>query len=145
MNPIFKPTALSWEDIEGGLGESTIEAINHFTWDYCYQDTENPKCWDNDEALQTDLVFFRDAWARVASNCNKVAEEEQTAAIVSLIVGAFYDCTARDRIVQALVKSATKPQIVEIMTHVASVYCQYVALKARVEVAEAQREMEGRS
>lgn len=60
MNPIFKPTALSWEDIEGGLGEAIEEEIGNFMWEYCYSDDEgNPRSWDSDEELQTDLAFLR--------------------------------------------------------------------------------------
>lgn len=146
MNPIFKPTALSWEDIEGGLGEVIEEEIGNFMWEYCYSDDEgNPRSWDSDEELQTDLAFFAEAWQKIDGNRDEIATPEQTAAVLSLIDGSFCGSWARDKIVEALVKSATKPRLVEIVTHVASAYCQYVALKARVEVAEARREMEGRS
>ena len=146
MNPIFKPTALSWEDIEGGLGEAIEEEIGNFMWEYCYSDDEgNPRSWDSDEELQTDLAFFAEAWQKIDGNRDEIADPIQTAAVLSLINGAFYGSWVQDKIAESLVKSATKPRLVEIVTHVASAYCQYVALKARVEVAEAQREMEGRS
>lgn len=146
MNPIFKPTALSWEDIEGGLGEAVEEEVYNFIYKYCYTDDEgNLRNWGGGEELQTDLAFFEEAWEKIDGNRGEIATPEQTAAILSLINGAFLGSWARDKIVEALVKSATKPRLVEIVTHVASAYCQYVALKARVEIAEARKEMEGRS
>lgn len=146
MNPIFKPTALTWEDIEGGLGEVVEEEICNFVYEYCYEDDEgNLRNWDGDEELQADLAFFAEEWQKIDGNRDEIATPVQTAAVLSLINGAFFGSWVRDKIVEALVKSATKPRLVEIVTHVASAYCQYVALKARIEVAEARREMEGRS
>lgn len=146
MNQIFKPTAISWEDIEGGLGEVVEEQICNFMWEYCYPDDEGcPRSWDSDEELPTDLAFFAEAWQKIDGNRDEIATPVQTAAVLSLINGAFCGSWAQDKIVEALVKSATKPRLVEIVTHVASAYCQYVALKARVEIAEARKEMEGRS
>lgn len=146
MSPIFKPTPISWGDIEGGLGETTEERICDFVWEYCYPDEEgNPRRWNSDEELPVDLAFFEEAWDKIAGNRDEIATPEQTAAVLSLIDGAFFDSMAREKIAEALIKSATKQQLVKIMTHVASAYCQYVALKARVEIAEARAEMEGRA
>lgn len=36
MGCIFRPEALSWEDIDGGRGEMTMEAIRNFISEYCY-------------------------------------------------------------------------------------------------------------
>lgn len=120
MNPIFKPTALSWEDIEGGLGEVIEEEICNFMWEYCCSDDEgNPRSWDSDEELPADLAFFAEAWEKIDGNRDEIATPEQTAAVLSLIDGSFYGSWARDKIVEALVKSATKPRLVEIVTHVA--------------------------
>lgn len=146
MNPIFKPTALTWEDIEGGLGEAVEEEICNFVYEYCHTDDEgNLRNWDGDEELQTDLAFFAEEWQKIDGNRDEIATPVQTAAVLSLINGAFFGSWVRDKIVEALIKSATKPRLMEIVTHVASAYCQYVALKARVEIAEARAEMEGRS
>ena len=101
--------------------------------------------WDGDEELQTDLAFFAEEWQKIDGNRDEIATPVQTAAVLSLINGAFSGSWVRDKIVEALIKSATKPRLMEIVTHVASAYCQYVALKARVEIAEARAEMEGRS
>lgn len=38
MGCIFRPEALSWEDIDGGRGEMTMEAIRNFISEYCYPD-----------------------------------------------------------------------------------------------------------
>ena len=143
MNPIFKPTPLSWEDIEGGFGEVIEEEIGNFMWEYCCPDDEgNPRYWDSDEELPTDLAFFAEAWQKIDGIRNEIADPIQTAAVLSLINGAFYGSWVRDKIVESLVKSATKPRLMEIVTHVASAYCQYAALKARVEIAEVRTEME---
>lgn len=143
MNPIFKPTPLSWEDIEGGLGEVEQEAINDFVCEYCQ--TEEPVKWAGDDELENDLTFFAEAWERVAGNgwgSAEISTPQQTAAVLSLICGAFYHSMARDKIVEALVRSATKPQLVEIVTHVSAAFCQYIAIKARVEIARARQQME---
>ena len=60
-------------------------------------------------------------------------------AVLSLIDGAFHDSMAADRISEKLTKSATKPDLVKIITHVASLYCWYISLKARIEQAEAEK------
>ena len=39
MGCIFRPEALSWEDIDGGRGEMTMEAIRNFISEYCYRDS----------------------------------------------------------------------------------------------------------
>ena len=59
--------------------------------------------------------------------------------VLSLIDGAFHDSVAADRISEKLTKSATKPDLVKIITHVASLYCWYISLKARIEQAEAEK------
>ena len=56
-----------------------------------------------------------------------------------MIDGAFHDSMAADRISEKLTKSATKPDLVKIITHVASLYCWYISLKARIEQAEAEK------
>lgn len=48
------------------------------------------------------------------------------------------DSMAAGRIAEKLTKSATKPDLVRIITHVASAYCWYVSLKARVEKAKGE-------
>ena len=42
MGSIFRPEALSWEDIDGGRGEMTMEAIRNFISEYCYPDSTAP-------------------------------------------------------------------------------------------------------
>lgn len=48
MGCIFKPEALSWEDIDGGRGELTLEAIRNFINEYCYPD-EHADYGDDEE------------------------------------------------------------------------------------------------
>lgn len=140
MGAIFKPTPIEWADIDGGLGEETKEEINDFIYEYCYGDEDGkPRHWESDEELSNDLQFFMEAWEKIDGTREEIADSTQTAAILSLINGGFYGSWVRDKITEALVKSATKPRLVEIMTHVASAYCQYIALKARIEIAEAIR------
>lgn len=143
MSAFFKPTPLTWEDVEGGLGEVIQEAINDFIWEYCQP--EEPIKWTDNDELANDLVFFAEAWEQIDGNgwsSREVSDPRQTAAALSLICGAFYVSHSRDKIVSALVKSATKAELVEILTHVSSAYCQYVALKARVGIAKAKEAAE---
>lgn len=137
MSAIFKPEPIKWEDIEGGLGADEIEKISNFVWEYCYSD--EPKTYDADEELGTDMIFFAEAWEKIDGSFDTVATVEQTTAVLSLIVGSFFSSWAREKIVEALVKSATKPQLVEILTNVTSAYCQYISLRARVEIEEMRK------
>lgn len=143
MSPIFKPTPISWEDIAGGFGEDLVKEIENFTWENCYPD--EPIQWDSDEELSADLAFFAETWNKLGGNQNEKAETTQTAAVLALIEGAFFDSMAYEKIINVLVRSATKHRLVEIVTHVASAYCQYIALKARIEIAEAQAKMDGKA
>ena len=138
MGCIFKPEELTWEDIEGGRGDLTREAIKDFINEYCYPD--EPVNYENDEGLASELVLFAEAWEKIdgypLSRSSQIADAYQTAAVLSLIDGAFYNSMAADSITEKLTKSATKLDLVEIMTHVASAFCWYISLKARVERAE---------
>lgn len=135
MSPIFKPVPLTWGDIEGGLGEALEEEIVNFMYEHCYSD--EPRSWDTDEELPNDLAYFAETWEQIDGNRDEVSTPEQTAAVLSLICGSFHSSMARDEITEALVKSATKPRLVEILTHVSCAYCQYIALKARMALAAA--------
>ena len=139
MSAIFKPEPLTWEDIDGGLGEVELQTIGPFVNDFCYPDeTVN---YPDDEQLPNDLVFFAEEWERLVGweSYRRKSDAFKTTAVLSLIDGAFYDSTVRDRIVGKLTRAATKPDLVEIITHVASAYCLYIALKARIEIAEMKR------
>lgn len=136
MGCIFKPEPLSWEDIDGGRGELRQDEIRDFISEYCY--ANEPIDCDDDGELANELVFFAEAWEKVdgLSPYGEIADTFQTAAVLSLIDGAFYDSMTADRIKEKLSRSATKPDLVKIITHVASIYCWYVSLKARVEKAK---------
>ena len=129
MGCIFKPEQLSWEDIDGGRGELIIEEIEAFVSDYCYQD--EPADYGDDGELANELVFFSEAWEKLNGwdSYGKIADTFQTAAVLSLIDGAFHDSMAADRISEKLTKSATKPDLVKIITHVASLYCWYILVQ----------------
>lgn len=135
MGCIFKPQELSWEDIDGGCGEMVQEAIREFINEYCYPD--EPIDYGDDGELAGELVLFAEAWEKLEGRSwNKaISDFYQTAAVLSLIDGAFYNSMAREEIAEKLTKSATKPDLVEIITHVASVYCWHISLKARIEKA----------
>ena len=60
MGCIFRPEALSWEDIDGGRGEMTMEAIRNFISEYCYPDEYAD--YGDDEELPNELVFFAEMW-----------------------------------------------------------------------------------
>ena len=139
MSAIFKPEPLTWEDIDGGLGEAELEMIRTFINDFCYPD--EPVNYPDDEQLPNDLVFFAEEWERLDCwpSYGRKSDAFKTTAVLSLIGGTFYDSMVRDRIIDKLTKAATKPDLVEIMTHVASAYCLYIALKARIEIAEMKR------
>ncbi len=139
MSAIFKPEPLTWEDIDGGLGEAELEMIRTFINDFCYPD--EPVNYPDDEQLPNDLVFFAEEWERLDGwpSYGRKSDAFKTTAVLSLIGGTFYDSMVRDRIVGKLTRAATKPDLVEIMTHVASAYCLYIALKARIEIAEMKR------
>lgn len=110
MGCIFRPEALSWEDIDGGRGEMTMEAIRNFISEYCYPDEYAD--YGDDEELPNELVFFAEMWERLDGYYTPISDSFQTAAVLSLIDGAFFDSMAADRIAEKLTKSATKPDLV---------------------------------
>lgn len=127
---IFKPQELTWEDIEGGFGERQREEIDAFVSEYCYEPPQS----DSDEELANDLSFFEGTWDQLSSRQN-IADCCQTAGVLSLIKSAFYQSDSRDTIKDALCKSATKLDLIEILVSVGCAYCQYTDLKARVAMA----------
>lgn len=68
MGCIFRPEALSWEDIDGGRGEMTMEAIRNFISEYCYVGTPTA----------TVIGFY--SWKAKAENVVKIkkANPEET-------------------------------------------------------------------
>ena len=114
----------------------TMEAIRNFISEYCYPDEYAD--YGDDEELPNELVFFAEMWERLDGYYTPISDSFQTAAVLSLIDGAFFDSMAADRIAEKLTKSATKPDLVRIITHVASAYCWDVSLKARVEKAKGE-------
>lgn len=129
MGCIFKPEPLSWADIEDGRGEMIMDEIRDFVSEYCYE----PDNHSDDEELANELVFFAEAWEKMDGYPMAIADSYQTAAVLSLIDGAFHTSMARNEIKEKLARSATKHNLVDIVTHVASLYCWYASLKLRVE------------
>lgn len=125
----FKPQRLEWEDIEGGVGENTIDEIWNFANDYGYGE----HTFDNDESLNNELSDFAEKWSILM---NYTADEKQVMAALSLIHGAFYTSTSGDKILDALLKSGTKKDVVKIAFKVAAIYCRYIELQNRIKNAE---------
>lgn len=124
----FKPKCLEWEDIEGGVGENTLDEIWNFANDYGYGEHS----FDSDKSLNNDLADFAEEWHMLMNNTN----EMQVMAALSLICGAFYTSISRDTILNAMLKSDTKKNLVEIAFKVAAIYCHYIELRNRVQRAE---------
>ena len=127
---IFKPQKLDWDDIDGGLGEQVADEINNFIGEHCYE----PRQYDSDENLPNELAEFAERWDHL-EHYDRIADTIQVSGVLSLINGAFYSGWAFEKIMEALLKSATKPELLKIVVHVACAYCEYVSLKCRVEAA----------
>lgn len=123
----FKPQRLEWEDIEGGVGENTIDEIWNFVYGY------GEHTFDNDESLNNELSDFAEEWSMLM---NYTSDEKQVMAALSLIHGAFYMSTSGDKILDALLKSGTKKDVVKITLKTAAIYCRYIELRNRVQNAE---------
>ena len=123
----FKPQRLEWEDIEGGVGENTIDEIWNFVYGY------GEHTFDNDESLNNELSDFAEEWSMLM---NYTSDEKQVIAALSLIHGAFYMSTSGDKILDALLKSGTKKDVVKITLKTAAIYCRYIELRNRVQNAE---------
>ena len=123
----FKPQRLEWEDIEGGVGENTIDEIWNFVYGY------GEHTFDNDESLSNELSDFAEEWSMLM---NYTSDEKQVIAALSLIHGAFYMSTSGDKILDALLKSGTKKDVVKITFKTAAIYCRYIELRNRVQNAE---------
>ncbi len=78
-----------------------VSHILYFISDYCYQD--EPADYGDDGELANELVFFSEAWEKLSGwdSYGKIADTFQTAAVLSLIDGAFHDSMAADRISEA--------------------------------------------
>ena len=87
MGCILGRKRLSWEDIDGGRGEMTMEAIRNFISEYCYPDERGD--FGDDEELPNELVFFAEMWERLDGYYTPISDSFQTAAVLSLIDGAF--------------------------------------------------------
>lgn len=148
MGAIFKPEPLTVEDIGGGRGGTIIEEIRAFIEERCY--TDEPVAYYGDDDLQSELVLFAESWEKLEvypesdfyGFTGKKSDAFKTMAVLSLINGAFFGEWEREKIAEKLGKSSTKPDLIETMTHVASAYCWYIALKARIEIAEIKKKGE---
>lgn len=148
MGAIFKPKPLTVEDIGGGCGETTMEEIRAFIEAQCYTDEPVVYCYDDD--LPSELVLFAESWEKLEGYpesdfygfSGKKSDAFKTMAVLSLINGAFFGDWEREKITEKLGKSSTKLDLIETMTHVASAYCWYIALKARIEIAEIRKKWE---
>ena len=129
MMAFFKPQRLEWEDIDGGLGEQLIDEIWNFANDYGYGEHS----FDSDDSLNNDLADFSEAWSVLM---NYTTDEKQVMAALSLICGAFYTSISRDTILDALLKSDTKKNLVDVAFKVAAIYFRYIELRNRVQNAE---------
>lgn len=125
----FKPQRLEWEDIEGGVGEQLFDEIYEFANEYGYSEHS----FDKDEDLNNDLTYFVEDWSRLLNN---MYDAKQVMAALSLIRGAFYNSCARDKILDALLKSGTKRDVVVAAFDVSAMYCRYIDLRNRVQNAE---------
>ena len=67
---------------------------------------------------------------------NNMYDAKQVMAALSLIRGAFYNSCARDKILDALLRSGTKKDVVNAAFDVAALYCKYIELRNRVQRAE---------
>lgn len=116
-------------DIEGGVGENTYDEIYEFASEYGYGE----HTFDSDENLDNDLTYFAEDWSRMMNN---MYDAKQVMAALSLIRGAFYNSCARDKILDALLRSGTKKDVVNAAFDVAALYCKYIELRNRVQRAE---------
>lgn len=129
MMAFFKPQRLEWEDIEGGVGENTYDEIYEFANEYGYGE----HTFDSDENLDNDLTYFVEDWSRLMNN---MYDAKQVMAALSLIRGAFYNSCARDKILDALLRSGTKKDVIVVAFDVSAMYCRYIDLRNRVQSAE---------
>lgn len=126
----FKPKRLEWEDIEGGLGELVFDEIYEFASEYgCNEHT-----FDSDEDLSNDLAYFAEDWSKLLTN--SMHDAKQIMAVLSLIHGAFYNSYAKSEILDALLRSGTKKDVVVVAFDVSAMYCRYIELRNRVQRAE---------
>ena len=125
----FKPQRLEREDIEGGIGENTCDEIYEFANEYGYGE----HTFDSDENLDNDLTYIAEDWSRIMNN---MYDAKQVMAALSLIRGAFYSSCARDNILDALLRSGTKKDVVVAALDISAMYCRYIDLRNRVQRAE---------
>lgn len=148
MGAIFKWEPLTDEDISGGYGEVIIADIRAFIEERCY--TDKPVVYCDDADLSSELALFAESWEKLEGHpdysFNSASRRKsyalKTMAVLSLINGTFCGNWEREKIAEKLGKTSTKPDLIETMTHVARAYCWYIALKARIEIAEIRKNQE---
>lgn len=86
MGCIFRPEALSWEDIDGGRGEMTMEAIRNFISEYCYVAfARNGKKDVADEAKSDATVLTEIGYIKANTDEIKAEQKEQRKTNVEVV------------------------------------------------------------
>ena len=119
MSCIFQPQELTWEDIDGGLGEDIAMSIDDFT-------AEEPT-FDDPERYHESYYDFVEEWEEFTGRYDS-REYKKLYAALSLINGKYAISTAHDKLMNALMKSMTKKEMLEYITRVAGLYAWYAEL-----------------
>ena len=124
MGCIFKPQPLTWDDIDGGLGETIYDRIFNFI---CYEPDFTDDVLNEYQTEYYDFVEYFDKFrSRYDSN------EQKICAALSLTANGALTSCAKDDIKKALLKSAKKEELLDLLGEVTSLYVWYNELSVKI-------------
>ena len=113
---IFQPQELTWEDVDGGLGETIVEQIDEFVVD--------DQKFDDPERYYESYCDFVEEWNGFTTYC----DYKKLYVVMSLIRCEYETSWTADKLKNSLLKSMTKAELLSFMCRVACFYAWYAEL-----------------
>lgn len=116
---IFQPQELTWEDIDGGQGEDIAMNIDDFT--------ANEPTFDDRERYNEGYLDFVEAWEDFTRRFDDNDYKKLYAAL-SLLKGEYAVSIVYDKLMDSLLKSMTKAELLRFIVRVSTLYAWYAEL-----------------
>lgn len=113
---IFQPQELTWEDVDGGLGETIVEQIDEFVAD--------DQKFDDPERYYESYCDFVEEWNGFTTYC----DYKKLYVAMSLIRCEYETSWTADKLKNSLLKSMTKAELLSFMCRAACFYAWYAEL-----------------
>ena len=116
---IFQPQRLTWEDIDGGQGEDIAMNIDDFT--------ANEPTFDDPERYYEGYLDFVEAWEDFTRRFDD-NDYKKLYAVLSLLKGEYAVSIVYDKLMDSLLKSMTKAELLRFIVRVSTLYAWYAEL-----------------